>query len=246
METTVYDPLPITQWAEEDRPREKMLKRGVEALTDSELIAILLGSGTKKVSAIRLGQILIKQLGGLDNLARCDVQELIKIKGVGPAKAVSLVAAFELGRRRAMTPVNQTRISGAEDASTYLIPRIGDYQQEIFHVLFLNRNHVVIGEKSVFKGGVHATVVDTKVIFREAVNHLASSLIVAHNHPSGNLRPSLADIDSTYHLYCAGEIFGIRVLDHLIISSKSFFSLRENGYFEEFEMRKRRLEGEED
>ena len=225
----MYNRKPINRWAVEDRPREKLLQRGIGALTDAELIAILLSTGTKEYSAIDLGRNILTHTGGLQQLARSRVEELIKIKGIGKAKAVSLVAAFELGRRKAWREVQELQITQSDVAADYLIPLLSDFDQEVFHVLFLNRNNVLIAEKQIFKGGVSATVIDPKLVFKEAVNHLASSIIIAHNHPSGSLTPSRADIEITKKLSEGGKLFDIQLLDHLIVSGKGFYSFADNG-----------------
>ncbi len=227
-----YSNTPITQWALEDRPREKLMKRGVDALTDAELVAILLGSGTRELSAISLGRKVLDEIGGLNQLARSGVEELTRIKGIGPAKAISIVTAFELGRRKGIVPEQALRITSAETVAQYLIPKMADLNQEVFYVLFLNRNNEIKAEKPIFRGGVSATVIDPKIVFREAINQLASAMIIAHNHPSGNLSPSQADIQITQKLVEAGKFFDIRVLDHLIISSRGYFSFADEGRME--------------
>lgn len=224
----------IKTWAPDERPREKLLQRGVDALTDAELIAILLGTGTSagsdKRNAVDLARDLLEAAGDLNRLARKSVAEMKKFKGIGDAKAVSLVAAFELSRRRAMKEKLQVKkITDPKDAADYVQARLGDKMQEVFYVLFLSRNHSIITEKEMFVGGLSATVVDPKVIFRDALLFQASALIVAHNHPSGNLQPSQADIDTTRKLVKAGEALEIKVLDHIIVSSSGAFSFSDQG-----------------
>jgi DNA repair protein RadC len=227
-----YQHTPITQWALEDRPREKLMQRGLDAMTDAELVAILLGSGTRELSAIALGRKVLDEIGSLGQLARCGVEELLQVKGIGPAKAVTLVATFELGRRKGIAPEKTLRITSSESVANYLIPKLGDMNQEVFYVLFLNRNHEVKAEKPIFRGGVSATVIDPKVVFREAINHLASAIVIAHNHPSGNLSPSQADIQITRRLVQGGKFFDIRVLDHLVVSHRGYFSFADEGMME--------------
>jgi len=228
--TTMYQQEgPITQWALEDRPREKLMKRGIAALTDAELLAVLLRSGTKDQSAIQLARHILDQNGGIDLLARSSVSNLCQIKGIGVAKAISIVAAFELGRRKeAYSPV-RVRVTASHVAAQYLNPKLVDEHQEIFYVLFLNRNLEVISEKRVFQGGVSATVIDPKIVFQEAMLHLASGIVVAHNHPSGNFHPSDADLKITRKLVKAGKMLDIRVMDHLIISHKGYYSFADEG-----------------
>ncbi|MEM6346003.1 MAG: DNA repair protein RadC [Bacteroidota bacterium] len=220
---------PITHWALEDRPREKLLQRGLGALTDAELLAIIIGSGSRELSALGLAQHILNQTGGLADLARAQVTELTHIKGIGPAKAISIVATFELGRRKSLPQNKKFRVSGSSSAAQYLSPILQDQNQEVFYVLFLNRNHEIESEKEIFRGGIASTIVDPKLVFREAIHRLASSIIVAHNHPSGNLKPSQADIQITQKLQKGSQLFDITLLDHLIISQKGYFSFADEG-----------------
>jgi len=226
---SVYQNKPIKDWDDADKPREKLKERGVSALTDAELIALLLSTGTREHSVVDLARELLKNIGGLIGLARADANQLLKTKGIGDAKATTILAAFELGRRKAQSVGYEFRVNGSPAVADYLQAKIGDEAQEVFHVLFLNRNNVVIGDKSLFRGGVSATVVDPKVVFREALAHLASSIIVAHNHPSGSLAPSRADEDITRQLVAAGKLLEITVLDHLIVTSHGYYSFADEG-----------------
>lgn len=227
-----YTTKPITDWALEDRPREKLLQRGVDALTDAEILAILIGSGTRSLSAIDLARHILDQMGGLDGLVRCSVKQLTGIKGIGPAKAISIVSAFELARRRQLVEKKVFRITDSTSTAAYLQPRMEDLDREVFHVLFLNRNNELLTEETMFVGGVASTIIDPKIVFRSALQHLSSAIIVAHNHPSGSLRPSGADREITRKLVKAGELFDIVVLDHLIISSRGFYSFADAGEME--------------
>ena len=224
----MYTHVPIREWAVEDRPREKMMKRGIEALTNAELLAILLSSGTKEMSAIDLARFILSEYEGLPRLARAGVPELTQFKGIGTAKAITLVAAFELGRRKHLKPQQLVKVTSAETVANYLSPLISDLEQEVFYVLFLNRNNEIKAEKQFFKGGVASTIIDPKIVFREAINQLATAIILAHNHPSGNLRPSQADKESTQKLIAAGNLFDIQVLDHVILSANGYFSFLDN------------------
>lgn len=224
-----YQPNPITGWAIEDRPREKLLQRGVDALTDAEILAILLGAGTRSLSAIGLARQLLTEKGGLEGLARCHIPALTDVHGIGPAKAISIIAAFELARRKQLTSHKAFRITESLSIARYLSPRMADLDHERFHVLFLNRNNELIAEETMFVGGVASTIIDPKVVFRAAIQHLASAIIVAHNHPSGSLRPSQSDRDITSRLVKAGNLFDIMVLDHLIISHKGYYSFADEG-----------------
>jgi len=224
--------VPITEWTVDERPREKLLQRGIDALTDAELIAILLGSGTRKLSAVDLARQVLREANGLDALARSGVSDLTQVKGIGPAKAIALVAAFELGRRRIYSEQTPARISSSELAAQYLKARLADLKQEVFYVLFLSRSNEILAEKQMFKGGVSSTVVDQRLLFKEAISHLASAIIVAHNHPSGNLKPSKADIQITHKLAQTGNTLDIRLLDHIIVSSRGHFSFADEGMLE--------------
>lgn len=227
MET--YRHSPIKDWALEDRPREKLLQRGLESLTDAELLAILISTGTRELSAIDLARSILCETGGLQQLARANVAELIRIKGIGKAKAISLIAAFELGRRKSRDQVIAPKVTHSEAVANYLLPRLSDLNQEVFYVLFLNRNNEIIAEKQIFRGGVAATIIDPRIVFREAIHHLASAIILSHNHPSGNLTPSQADIDITRKLRDGGKVFDIQILDHIIISHRGYYSFADEG-----------------
>jgi DNA repair protein RadC len=228
-----YTQLPIPAWAAEDRPREKMLQKGLGSLTDAELLAIILGQGTVtkegRMSALDLARQLIETSGGLDRLARSSVRELTRHKGIGNAKAIAVVAAFELGRRKASASYKPFRVKDSAGVAQYLQARLADHSQEVFIALFFNRNNELLGEKQIFQGGVSATIIDAKLVYKEAINHLASAIIVAHNHPSGNLRPSQADLNITRQLKAAGELFDIQLLDHLIVSFRGYYSFADEG-----------------
>ena len=223
-----YNGIPIKDWALEDRPREKMIQRGVSALTNAELLAILLSSGTKDISALDLARTILKELDGLPHLARASVAELTQFRGVGKAKALLIVAAFELGRRKHIRTRETVKVTSSEVVAEYLGPILSDLNQEVFYVLFLNRNNEIKAERMFFQGGVASTIIDPRIVFREAVHQLASGIILAHNHPSGNLVPSKADKESTEKLIAAGKLFDIHVLDHLILSNHGYYSFLDN------------------
>ncbi len=231
--TTDYPPLnlSIKQWAEADRPREKLLLRGKQALTEAELLAILLGSGSREETAVSLAKRI---LGGSSNnlyeLGKRTVAELIRFKGVGKAKALSLVAALELGRRRQLAQAEvRPQIRSSRDAYNVIAPLLADLAHEEFWILLLNRANRVVGRQQISQGGVTGTVVDAKVIFRKAIEGLACSIILCHNHPSGNLQPSQADTELTRKLAQAGKLLDIVVLDHLIISEAGYYSFADEG-----------------
>lgn len=221
----------IKSWAEEDRPREKLLAKGKSSLTDAELIAILIGSGSRSESAVSLSQRILKAAdNNLNNLGKTSLNDLMKFKGIGEAKAISIAAALELGRRRQLSDIKERpQIRSSKDAYHVLAPLIMDLPHEEFWILLLNRANKVIGRERVSIGGVAGTVVDAKIIFRKALEMLASGIILCHNHPSGNLNPSHADLEITKKLKRAGETLEINILDHLIIAENGYFSFADEG-----------------
>jgi DNA repair protein RadC len=223
--------LPILQWAEEDRPREKMLLKGRAALSDAELIAVLLGSGSTSQSAVDLArQVLQRCDHNLDELSKLLVSDLTKIKGIGPAKAVTLVCAFELGRRRNYTDhKDRSVLKGAQQVYDYMKPHLLDLSHEEFWVLSLNRANAVIRANKISSGGLSGTVVDPRMLFKEALENLANSIILIHNHPSGTLKPSEADEYLTKKLVEAGKFLEIPVLDHLIFTDRGYYSFADHG-----------------
>ncbi len=224
-------PLNIKSWSPEDRPREKLLLKGTSALSDAELVAILIGSGTPKMSAVELSKkILLQGNNNLNELARLSVKDLMKTKGIGEAKAITIVAALELGRRRKeQDPEEKPKINSSKDAFDLLKGEMMDLPKEEFWVLLMNRANRVIKKKRVSEGGVSGTVADPKIIFKLALEELASGIIVAHNHPSGNLQASQSDIDLTRKLKEAGKFLEIQLLDHLIIANQKYLSFADEG-----------------
>lgn len=219
--------LPITQWAEDDRPREKMLNKGKGQLSKAELIAILIGSGSRNESAVELSKrILNSTNNNLAELSMLTVTDLEKFKGIGTAKAVSIVAALELGRRRREDDVleNHNKITSSNDAYNFVYSDLSDLKREEFWIILLKRSNSIIKKIRISEGGLSGTVADPKIIFRFALENSASSIILAHNHPSNNLQPSQNDIDLTRKLVDAGKSLEISVLDHLIIGSDKYFS----------------------
>lgn len=216
----------INKWAEEDRPREKLLLKGKATLSEAELIGILLGSGTKTLSAVDLAkQILAHVNNDLNALAKLTVKDLIKFKGIGEAKAISIVSALELGRRRKLTePQKRPKITSSRDAYEWIKPDLIDQPHEEFWVILLKRNNEVIGKEKISLGGVSGTVVDPKIVFKKALEALASGIILVHNHPSGQTKPSENDIQITRKIIRAGEVMEISVFDHLIFTDHDYFS----------------------
>jgi len=221
----------ILNWAEEDRPREKLLLKGKAALSDAELIAILIGSGTVSMSAVELSKnILASTDNNLNSLAKLSIKDLEKFKGIGEAKAISIIAALELGKRRKESePTVKNKISCSKDIFYIMQPHLIDIPHEEFWIILLNRANHVIKKNQISSGGIAGTVVDVRLIFKIALENLSNSMILIHNHPSGNLKPSQADIDLTKKLKSAGIMMDIPVLDHLIITEKEYFSFADEG-----------------
>ena len=222
----------IKSWSPEDRPREKLLLKGKSALSDAELIAILLGSGTTTMSAVDLGKRILQDIGNnLNDLARLSVADLMKIKGIGEAKAITIVAALELGRRRKETEQDEKpKISCSADAFDLLKSELMDITYESFWILLLNRANRVMRKIQISQGGVSGTIADPKIIFKLALENLASGIILAHNHPSGNLNASKADYELTGKLKEGGKLLDIQILDHLIIGGKNYLSFADEGF----------------
>lgn len=229
--TDYKESLGIKSWAEEDRPREKLLDKGRHILTEAELIAILIGSGNRDETAVELSKRILSSTGNnLHELGKLNVTELMKFKGIGEAKAISIIAALELGRRRKETElVKREKVITSKDVFEIMKPSMMDLPHEEFWLLMLNRASSVIKKELISRGGVSGTVVDAKIIFKTAVEQYASSIIICHNHPSGNLKPSDADIRLTKNIKEAGKIMEISLLDHLIISEKGFYSFADEG-----------------
>lgn len=223
--------LNIKDWSPEDRPREKLLLKGTSSLSDAELIAILIGSGTANLSAVEVSKkVLSHGENNLNSLARLSVKDLTKVKGIGEAKAITIVAALELGRRRKETDVEEKpKILTSKDAFDHLKGDLMDLPHEEFWVLLLNRANRVIKKKRVSEGGVTGTVADPKIIYKLALEELATGIIVAHNHPSGNLAPSQGDIDLTKKIKEAGKFLEIQLMDHIIIGHQKYFSFADEG-----------------
>ena len=221
----------ILSWAMDDRPREKLLKLGAEALSDSELLAIVIGSGWGNRSALDLAkEILEKGRRNWQDIGRMSTEKLMKTKGIGLAKAIAIGAAIEIGKRRQSgTVTTRTIVRSSQDAARILQPMLADHQYEVFCILYLNQGNRVLHLEMISKGGISGTVVDPRIIYRKALENTASSLLLCHNHPSGNLQPSEADISLTRKLKEAGKLFDISVLDHVIVSEEGYFSFADQG-----------------
>lgn len=221
--------LVIKMWAEEDRPREKLVQHGRRHLTDAELIAILIGSGNKNETAVDLSKRILSFYGNkLTKLGKASIQDLSKFKGIGEAKAISIIAALELGlRRKEAQEERLVQVTASSDAHKYLQQTFADLNHEEFWVLLLNRSNHILGKHLISKGGQAGTVADPKIIFKVALENNAANIVLAHNHPSGNLRPSESDNKLTRDLVAAGALLGLFVVDHLIFAHNNYYSYKD-------------------
>ena len=226
--------IPIHAWHEGDRPREKLLKGGPSHLSEAELLALLFGTGTRTksgpLSAVQLGQFVMKRFESLPLLSRQSIQSIMQIQGVGPAKASQLIAAFEIGRRiESQKDGERCQIKSPEDVAARYGPHMRDLRIEIFKVVLLNTANIIIGDYTISEGGLAASIVEPRAVFLKAILDNAASIICLHNHPSGNTEPSREDIRVTRQLVEAGQIMGIPIHDHIIIAGKKYTSLAERG-----------------
>jgi DNA repair protein RadC len=221
----------IKSWAEEDRPREKLSGQGRRALTDAELIAILIGSGSRTESAVELSKRILHHYDNdLNKLGKASISELCKFKGIGEAKAISIIAALEIGRRRGDTEVKVLdEVKSSRDGYNIMRRHLMDLNHEEFWIMLIGRSSKVIAKELVSKGGLSGTVADPKIIYHMALQHQASAIIMVHNHPSGNLKPSREDLVLTKKIADAGRMLDINVLDHLIITDSGYFSFGDEG-----------------
>lgn len=227
----LYMSLKITDWAVEDRPREKLAIKGTSSLSDAELLAILISSGTRNKSAVDLGRELLSLVNNnLNSLGKLSIADLKKIRGIGQARAVIIAAALELGRRRKLAEIPAARqIKCSKDAAEIFQPVLGDLSHEEFWILYLNRSNKVIEKMKLSYGGISGTVTDVRLVMKRAVECLASGIIVCHNHPSGNTNPSESDNKITRKIREAGNLMDIQLLDHLIVTEKDYYSYADNG-----------------
>ncbi len=225
------DKMTIKSWALDDRPREKLVAKGKTALSDAELIAILIGSGNREESAVALSKRILQSVrGNINDLAKLSVEKLMEFKGIGEAKAISIITALELGKRRQLeTALEKPKITSSKAVFNVMQPIIGDLEHEEFWVLFLNNSNKVLAKTQVSKGGLTATIVDVRLLFKRALELACVGLIVCHNHPSGKLQPSNADQQITQKIKEAGVTLDIKLLDHLIITQKAYFSFADEG-----------------
>ncbi len=223
--------IPIHQWAEDDRPREKFLQKGKTALSDSELLAILIGSGSRNESAVQLCQrILASTNNNLNLLGKLTIQQLTSFKGIGEAKALTIAAALELGRRRREEPVlHPNKITSSKAVFEIMLPLLGELPHEEFWVLYLNNSNKVLYKAQLSKGGMTSTIVDLRMLFKTAFEQNATSIILTHNHPSGKLVASEQDIQITKRIKLACQQLDITLLDHIIITETSYYSFADEG-----------------
>ncbi len=221
----------IKSWAEDDKPREKLMLKGKSALTDSELMAILIGSGSRNESAVELSKRILSSVNNnLNALGKLSIQQLCEFKGIGEAKAIAIIAAAELGRRRNYEEVViSDKITSSKDAFMLMKPIIGDLNHEEFWVVFLNNANKILFKSQMSKGGMTGTLVDVRIIFKSALEQNSTGIMLFHNHPSGKLNPSEADRQITRAIKLAGDHLNIKVLDHLIITEKEYFSFADEG-----------------
>jgi DNA repair protein RadC len=225
-----YPKKSIKDWAPDDRPREKLISKGPEALSNSELLAILVGSGTKTKSAVEVGkEILSLAADNLNALGKLSLKELMKVDGIGEARAITIAAALELGRRRQATEVQKPKIASSSDIAHYLQAHLRDKLYEVFVVAFLNRSNKVIHIETISEGGITATIVDTRIILKKALEQNAVSIVLCHNHPSGSLKPSKADEYLTQKIKQAALLLDINVVDHVIVSEDGYYSFADEG-----------------
>lgn len=227
-----YKPnLGIKSWAEDDRPREKLSLKGSAALSDAELIAILIGSGSRNESAVDLAKrILASTKNNLSELGKLTIDDLTKFKGIGEAKAISIITALELGKRRRQSEaLERAVINGSQSAYEVIQPLIGDLPHEEFWILLLSNSNKVSATKCVGRGGINSTLADVRIIFKEAIAANATAIVLAHNQPSGVLKPSQSDRDLTQKIVNAGTVMDIQVLDHLIVTEHDYFSFSDQG-----------------
>lgn len=226
-----YTNLSIKNWAVEDRPREKLVKKGVDSLSDAELLAILIGSGTRNITAVELSKSILASVdNNLNQLGKLSIKELERNKGIGRVRALTIMAALELGRRRKFTDsAKKIKIGSSKDAFDLFQPFLSDLPHEEFWILMLNRSNHVIEKSRISQGGLSGTVIDARIILKNAIDKLSSGLILCHNHPSGNTSPSEADRLITNKLKEAASLMDINLLDHIIIGDNRYYSFADEG-----------------
>lgn len=220
----------IKDWAPDDRPREKLLTKGSSALSNSELLAILLGSGTKTKSAIEVAkEVLDLAENNLNKLGKLNLYDYMKVDGIGEARAITIAAALELGRRRQATEAKRPVIQSSADIAHYLQAQLADTNHEVFLVAYLNRSNKIVHTEIISQGGITGTVADPRMILKKAIEHHAVSMVLCHNHPSGNLKPSKSDEQLTQKIKEAARLLDMTVLDHVIVSEEGYYSFADEG-----------------
>ncbi len=229
--TMPTDRIPIKEWNKDERPREKLMQSGPGALSDAELLAILLGSGCQEMTAVDVARHLLRRYDDdLQLLGRCSLQEMTRQKGIGPARAATVTAALELGRRRAQAvPAPNRNVTSSRDIYHLFQPILADLVHEEFWVVLLSRTHRIITHCRISQGGLSSTIADVRIILKHAVDRLASSIVLCHNHPSGNLMPSREDISLTAQVKSGAKLVDIVLLDHLIVASTGYYSFADHG-----------------
>ena len=223
--------LKIKEWPEQERPREKMLSHGPRFLSDAELLAILIGSGTRNATALDIAKKMLVDHGGLLGIADKNVKEITRLKGIGSARGARLLAAFEIGRRIETAGHDKQKFHCAQDVVQYYSPKMRHLKYEVFKAMLLDNGNKLIKDVEITKGTLNASLVHPREVFKEAIDHLAAGVIVVHNHPSGNITPSKEDITVSDQLKKAGEIVGIPVIDHLIVGGDQYYSFADQGFF---------------
>jgi len=223
--------LNLKSLAEDDRPREKFLLKGKSAVSDSELLAIIMGSGNRDESAVELARRILNSVeNNWHRLSQLSIKDLTKFKGVGEAKAISIATALEIGNRKSQQEVlERQQISSSKDAFEILQPHLSDLQTEEFWAIFLNHQNKILYKTCLFRGGIASSVADVRVVFKTALEHLSTQIIVAHNHPAGSLKPSKEDINITQKIKDAGKLLDIDLLDHLILTQNNYYSFKDEG-----------------
>lgn len=231
MENTCNTSTSIKNWAIDDRPREKLLFKGAEMLSNSELLAILINNGSKEKSAVELAKEVLKlSRDNLNELAKLSLKDIQQVKGIGIAKAITIAAALELGRRRhAATMLEKVTVTCSKDIALYLQTKIKDFSYEVFAVVFLNKSNKIIHFEIISRGGITGTVADPRIILKKALEENATSIVLCHNHPSGNLQPSKADEAITYKIKEAAKFLDIQLMDHIIVSEEGWYSFADEG-----------------
>ena len=231
MESSNKSSTSIKNWAIDDRPREKLLAKGRESLSDSELLAILINTGSKNKSAVELAkEVLFLGKNNLNELGKISLKDLMRIKGIGEAKAITLAAALELGRRRQATGIlNKTYVRSSNELAEFLKAKLKDYSYEIFGVVFINKSNKINHFEIISKGGITSTVVDPRIVFKKAFDAEATSIVLCHNHPSGSLKPSRQDEELTHKIKEAAKYLDIKVIDHIIVIDEGYFSFADEG-----------------